>query len=132
MKTFIYFVVLVVTAILCERAFPQSGEQNARSSDTDCSLSASTPAFRVHKPRLLPAQANNTNILLIEDKNNTSMRFTWNLIASGSDASVACFRGRLIAPQIMPPNAHCLLSVRKNTTPKYDLPASDVEKLICE
>jgi hypothetical protein len=132
MKTFSYFVVCVATAMMCAPAFPQSGEQNARSSDTYCSLSASTPAFRVHKPMLLPAQANNTNILLIEDKNNTPMRFTWNLTANGSDASVACFRGRLIAPQIMPPDARCLLSVRKKTTPKRDLPASDAEKLICE
>ena len=132
MKKFSHFVACVVTAILCAPAFPQSGEQNALPSDPECSLSASTPAFRVHKLKLLLVDANNTGILLLKDKNDRIFRFTWNLIANGNDPSVACFRGRLIALHIMPPDARCLLSVRKKTTPKRDLPASDAEKLICE
>ena len=132
MKNFTLFIFLVVTAVLCGLAFPQNGEKIPEASATPCSLPSQASTIKAYKPRLLPGNSENASVLEVEDKKNTARRFTWNFVASDVDASVACFGGKMIAPQIMPPDVRCLLSVRNVTTPDRNLPTSAVEKLICE
>ena len=132
MKNFMLFIASVVTALLPEPAFTQNSEKTSQASATPCSLPSQASTIKAYKPRLLPGNSENASALEVEDKKNTTRRFTWNFVASDGDASVACFGGKMIALQIMPADVRCLLSVRNVTTPDRNLPTSAVEKLICE
>jgi hypothetical protein len=131
-KSFSVLLPCVAAAILCVSAFAETGGKSPQASTARCAKAELRTAVSANKPRLISEGSGETGILEVEEKNRGLQRLTWNFFSHGSDASVACYHGRVIAVQIIPKEARCLMSVRKKTGAERNSPAVAVEKLLCE
>ena len=111
---------------------PQSSEKISRGGAMQCNKSNLKAAISVNKPRLLRQISDDSSVLEVDEKKRGLLHLTWYFVGKENEASVACYRGQLIAVQVIPHDANCMMSVRKISGAAGSAHATAVEKLICD
>lgn len=113
-------------------AFSQAPGETSAGSTNPCQKSSAHAEISASALKLLPEILEGTGIIQVREKGRAPRRLAWNFDGFQPKASIACYRARLIAVQVMPPGAHCLISITKNTQHAAGLPAQGVDKLLCD
>ncbi len=112
-------------------AFSQAPGETSAGFTNPCQKSSAHVEMSASALKLLPEIHDATGIIEVREKGHTPRRLAWNFDGFQHTASIACYRDRLIAVQVMPTASSCLMSIRKNTQQGAGLPAQAIDKMLC-
>lgn len=118
--------------VLHTPAFSQAPGETSAEAKAPCNKSSLHFEISASAPKLLTETSDNTGIIEVRGKNRAPQRLAWHFDGHQDKTSIACYRGQLIALQVMPTAARCLISIRKNTQQGVGFPAQAVNKLLCD